>query len=487
MIYRLAILNGDRRGQHVTVPSESMTIGRGSDCDLCLSDPEVASAHAVLEQNGHGLHIRDLGSMGKLLVNNHSVRQSNLKHGDTVELGHTRFLVQAVVEAEVRAVFDYPMNVARRRRGMLLALAAVLAFILVWRGVEDSQRAAARRQIPVEPVIVKIPVMPPKTAEPRAQVDVRDAAPSAGVAEADDAVVSIQAELAAPVDAGAIGLTAAEPPRAEPLPTTPVEQPDPYALAQAVVDDKVRGMMMEAHVLVTSKRLREADVLLSSVLHLAPNYAEAYVERAWLYEDRGMLEPAMAQWREVIRIGSDETRLAMARDRLARLLQARKVVEPKFGGRIRVLSADQMKFPESSGVREMRMVTVHLAPADPVHAPDAEAVRVDVIFFDRDRRTGAITQTRAKGENQDLRVSDPWQQGEMKTVTASYVVPAAQAPAGTRAEQFYGFVVRVYHFGALQDASAQPAGLLAQAGLAEAGAARAVAGAEATAFSRKIP
>ena len=115
MIYRMAILNGDRKGQQITIPEESMTIGRGSDCGFCLNDPEIANTHAVVEHSAQGLRIRDLGSMGKLLVNNRAVRDCSLKHGDIVELGHTRMLVQAVVEAEVRAAFDYPL-VGRRRR-----------------------------------------------------------------------------------------------------------------------------------------------------------------------------------------------------------------------------------------------------------------------------------------------------------------------------------------------------------------------------------
>ena len=42
MIYRLVILNGDRRGERITVTEEPMSIGRGETCDIRFDDPEVA-------------------------------------------------------------------------------------------------------------------------------------------------------------------------------------------------------------------------------------------------------------------------------------------------------------------------------------------------------------------------------------------------------------------------------------------------------------
>ncbi len=466
MIYRMAILNGDRKGQQITIPEESMTIGRGSDCGFCLNDPEIANTHAVVEHSAQGLRIRDLGSMGKLLVNNRAVRDCSLKHGDIVELGHTRMLVQAVVEAEVRAAFDYPLVGRRRRAAAVVLLAACgVAAMIVWRASHSGGPEIVLSAGEQEPEMVKIPDLQVVAKAPAAAAEavVADNPAPASARDSRDAL----ADLAAPADADPIGLAAEAVPAPAPPPpavqgSDAGDRPDPYVLAQAMVDDTVRGMMMDAHLLIASNQYREADELLGSILRLAPEYLEAHAERAWLYEDQGMLEPALAEWRKVIQVGGNESLLTTARERLAKLGDARREVQPKFGGRVRVESTEQKKFPESKEMREMRIVTVQLAAADPMQAPDAKAVKVDVLFYDRDMRTGSIRRTRATGENRDLKVPGPWQQGEMKSVTATYMVPVAMAPAGTRAEQFYGYVVRVYHFGALQDQSAQPSGLLVQ-------------------------
>jgi|GEM_PF-1931565 len=102
MMYRLIFLTGNLKGQRITVASEPMTIGRDPECAICLLDKEVASKHAVLEHKAlTGLQISDLGSMNKMLVNNREVKEAHLKHGDIIEIGRSRFLVQATVETDL--------------------------------------------------------------------------------------------------------------------------------------------------------------------------------------------------------------------------------------------------------------------------------------------------------------------------------------------------------------------------------------------------
>ena len=101
MIYRLIILSGDRRGEQITLTREPMIIGRAATCEIRLSDPEIALSHAEIAHPDDGIFIRDLGSMNRLLINNREVHEAHLKHGDVVEVGHTRFLIQAYVQAEV--------------------------------------------------------------------------------------------------------------------------------------------------------------------------------------------------------------------------------------------------------------------------------------------------------------------------------------------------------------------------------------------------
>ncbi|MEI7879827.1 MAG: FHA domain-containing protein, partial [bacterium] len=102
MIYRLIILSGDRRGEQITLSQDPMTIGRDKSCDICLNDPEIALSHAEITHTTEGLFIRDLGSMNRLIINHREVHEAHPKHGDVVEVGNTRLLIQAYVQAEVQ-------------------------------------------------------------------------------------------------------------------------------------------------------------------------------------------------------------------------------------------------------------------------------------------------------------------------------------------------------------------------------------------------
>ncbi|HMP74152.1 MAG TPA: FHA domain-containing protein, partial [Kiritimatiellia bacterium] len=127
MIYRLIIITGPLKGQRVTIDPEPMTIGRDPESTLVLPDDEAALKHAVIEHRDDGLFIRDLGSMHKIIVNKREVSSARIKHGDTLEIGRTRFLVQAVVKAEVNPPPPTVLEELPPRRSPLpLAAAALL-------------------------------------------------------------------------------------------------------------------------------------------------------------------------------------------------------------------------------------------------------------------------------------------------------------------------------------------------------------------------
>ena len=75
MLFRLHVLNGPLRGQQVTVGPEPLTVGQGLDCDLVIPDAELAARHAVFEHRETGLFVRDLGAMGRVLVNRRERRE----------------------------------------------------------------------------------------------------------------------------------------------------------------------------------------------------------------------------------------------------------------------------------------------------------------------------------------------------------------------------------------------------------------------------
>ena len=530
------MMTGERRGQLITIPDEALHIGRGEDCGLVLTDPEIALDHAVVEQDGAGLRIRDLGSMGKILVNNREVRESALKHGDTVELGRTRLLVQAVVEAEVQrsAGREYLRERLKhapivRKRYALAGTAVLLFAIWFWlRGAPPvaappaSARTSVARDDGGKSVPDRIPAtrdtnsifarLPDFANHPALEADpeaafahkpeltmppdtMSEGEPHIDLAGGHAAAATPTEEKPATTPAAGVASVVAEkpaptppvepsPPRVEPSPpkvevaavappSAPVSPPaeDPAVVAQSILVEKARGMVAEASRLGRQDRAQEADEMLASVERMLPEYAEAYAERARLYEERGMLDPALAQWRSVLSHSSaDELRRA-AQARIAQLESARRQTVAQFAGRIKLLSAEQKKFPDNERVREMRTVTVRLQPGMPGDMTDARAVVVEVSFYDREAQSGNVAPSRTGGGVSRLNVPGPWGEGEIKTVTATYTIPAVSAGSPSRAEQFYGYAVRVYHHGALQAAIAEPPTLLAQVSPPSAGSA----------------
>ena len=95
--HRLVLeVNGVR---HPLTPP-GFTIGRGTEADLRINDPNVSRLHAqvTVEDMGDGsLHvaITDLGSTNGLVINGQKVRSGRLEDGSRIEIGSTRMLVHS--------------------------------------------------------------------------------------------------------------------------------------------------------------------------------------------------------------------------------------------------------------------------------------------------------------------------------------------------------------------------------------------------------
>jgi pSer/pThr/pTyr-binding forkhead associated (FHA) protein len=70
-------------------------IGRGSDCDLVLDEPEMSRRHALIENSPEGIFLRDLGSANGTMVNGIAIRDTVLKPGDQIAFDVNRFLLEA--------------------------------------------------------------------------------------------------------------------------------------------------------------------------------------------------------------------------------------------------------------------------------------------------------------------------------------------------------------------------------------------------------
>jgi hypothetical protein len=71
----------------VVLRGDRMIMGRLKSCDLCLGDANASRKHAVLEREGTGWALVDLGSTNGTLVNGERVSRVRLRDGDLITIG----------------------------------------------------------------------------------------------------------------------------------------------------------------------------------------------------------------------------------------------------------------------------------------------------------------------------------------------------------------------------------------------------------------
>lgn len=97
----LVVINGVDLGKKYELTQESTVIGRSSKVDIQIDEESISRNHAVIEQDGHQLVIRDLKSTNGTYVNDRPVEKQGLRDGDQVKIGRTifKFLTGSNVEA----------------------------------------------------------------------------------------------------------------------------------------------------------------------------------------------------------------------------------------------------------------------------------------------------------------------------------------------------------------------------------------------------
>jgi hypothetical protein len=468
MIYRLIMLSGPLQGRRIAVEREPMTLGRGADCSIVIPDEEMALQHAVIEHRLDGLFIRDLGSMGSLLVNGREVRDWRLRHGDEVELGRTRFLVQALVQADV-------VGARRRPRLRRVARAAVMVALLSAVGVYGYHKYREIREALDAP------------APPAAARNLQPPVSTAGVAAASGALAGAMATSAPP--AALVAEAAAKQAKANEelrvmredlselrrrmqeltasqaaaltsaAPAVKISQPAPDPLAE-----KVRDMLKESDTLIASGQYAQAGAVLDGVAAIAPGTLETYERRARLFEQRGMPERAMEQWLELLDLGKGTPYYDRAASEFGRLDAAMPEAPPPQSGRLKISSIEHHKFPESADFSEMRVMDIILAPVSAAEVIDAKAVRTEVAFYDEDLSTGKIIPARAQVAVSAPKPEQEWRPGEARVVTVTYAVPRKAGAAAPRRERYYGYTIKVSLGNVLQASDARPKSLMNVAG-----------------------
>ena len=86
---RLRVLGGPDSGVVFIVTAPRVTIGRGEENDIVLTDLKASRKHAEISLTQAGAMIIDLGSSHGLVVNGVPQRQAQLRNGDKIGFGQT--------------------------------------------------------------------------------------------------------------------------------------------------------------------------------------------------------------------------------------------------------------------------------------------------------------------------------------------------------------------------------------------------------------
>jgi transcriptional regulator with GAF, ATPase, and Fis domain len=103
--WTLDVIQGPDRGKRFEiedVAKRRVRIGQGLACDIVLADRSISRRHAVIETGVHGPRIVDVGSRNGTWIGGVRIRESYLRSGEILRLGHT--LVRFEMHGAARSV-----------------------------------------------------------------------------------------------------------------------------------------------------------------------------------------------------------------------------------------------------------------------------------------------------------------------------------------------------------------------------------------------
>ena len=87
--YTIVVDDGPLKGRRYPVSSEGLKLGRSSQCDIAITDPQLSRSHCRFELRGDELWLIDLASANQTLVNEVPVTEQRLQLSDLVTVGQS--------------------------------------------------------------------------------------------------------------------------------------------------------------------------------------------------------------------------------------------------------------------------------------------------------------------------------------------------------------------------------------------------------------
>jgi len=112
-----------KSGHRYALEGDDVTIGRGTACEIRLSDPKVSRSHArVVLESGEAI-LEDLRSAHGVWVNGQKIDKIKLADGDKIQLGDTHF----VLEIEQDSIGTIMVPATKRELAQKMPIAARVA------------------------------------------------------------------------------------------------------------------------------------------------------------------------------------------------------------------------------------------------------------------------------------------------------------------------------------------------------------------------
>lgn len=83
--------------------TNSISIGRSSDCDVTLDDPVVSGHHAIIERVDGQVYVRDLASTNGIHINGEKVKEAVLRPEDHLLIGTGEFQLLEQLDDDLAA------------------------------------------------------------------------------------------------------------------------------------------------------------------------------------------------------------------------------------------------------------------------------------------------------------------------------------------------------------------------------------------------
>ena len=98
----LVVINGADLGKKYVLAQTSTVIGRSSKVDIQVDEDSISRSHAVIDNFGESVSVRDLESTNGTYVNDVPIREKRLIDGDQIKIGRTifKFLSGSNIEAQ---------------------------------------------------------------------------------------------------------------------------------------------------------------------------------------------------------------------------------------------------------------------------------------------------------------------------------------------------------------------------------------------------